>query len=604
MADSLPPELHRVDSDASVYHDARDNFEWDGRMVASNDGEEGHVQGDAGTKGPAVSQSQPGPRRARRQSSSAVWRRVRNLLDVEAFSSHPFLSSLRSRLGVDGRVEMDIPSETEADSIMRTVVRRMSTLHLAADREPDNESPLSRTPTILEVGTRVPLLSIVIMIVGTRGDVQPFIAMAQRLQQYGHRVRLATHACFRDFVTSNGIEFFPLGGDPMKLAAYVVKNGGAMPASVGEAMDKLDMMREIIVSTYGACTAADPADPDARPFTADAIISNPPTYGHIHCAEALDIPLHMFFTMPWTPTREFPHPMSKLSNALDPGWQNFVSYIAMDWLLWAGMEPVINQFRQEVLYLPPISLMGHGGHGILNTNKVPFAYTWSPTLVPKPNDWGRNVDVVGFFFLADQSSPTGQGSPPEYAPDPDLAAFLEAGEPPLFFGFGSCKMEEDVALRLTRAIVGAVEETGRRAILQEGWGKLGHGVPLPDTILRIGNCPHTWLLPRMAAVCHHGGAGTTAAGLIAGKPTMIVPFTGDQPFWGQAVFRQGLGPPPCAVGDVTKQIVVDAINNYLFDEVVRDNVLRASRLLAEEDGVGAAVQVFHGHLPALYVCRR
>lgn len=202
---------------------------------------------------------QPAGLRRRRRSSSAIWKRVRNMINDAAFNAHPFLNRLKSRLSSDGRVEMNIPSEQEADSIMRTVVRRLSTLHDAAATVSDGAShpadtggeegaAVSRTPTIVEVGSRVPPLSIVIMIVGTRGDVQPFIALSQRLQSYGHRVRLATHECFRGFVVGHGIEFYPLGGDPMKLAAYVVKNGGAMPASMGEAMDKLSMMKEIIVS--------------------------------------------------------------------------------------------------------------------------------------------------------------------------------------------------------------------------------------------------------------------------------------------------------------------------------------------------------------------
>jgi len=193
----------------------------------------------------------------------------------------------------------------------------------------------------------------------------------------------------------------------------------------------------------------------------------------------------------------------------------------------------------------------------------------------------------------------GSSLAPPYVPDKALADFLAAGEPPVYFGFGSCKMDERVALHLTKAIVEAVRATGRRAILQEGWGKLGHGVELPDCCLRIGNCPHTWLLPRMAAVCHHGGAGTTAAGLIAGRPTMIVPFTGDQPFWGQAVYRQGLGPPPCPVKDVTAETVTEALTNYLFASEVKANVLAVSAQLAAEDGVGAGVDCFHKYLPAL-----
>jgi len=162
--------------------------------------------------------------RHRRRSSSAIWRRVGAYLQEGIFAGHPFLQSLRSRLGIDGRVEMIFPGEpeAEADDVLSALGRYAS---LNQERtEVLEEGYFSRTPTIVDVGSRIPPLNIVIMIVGTRGDVQPFIALAQRLQLYGHRVRLATHSCFREFVTGHNIEFYPLGGDPMKLAAYVPRS--------------------------------------------------------------------------------------------------------------------------------------------------------------------------------------------------------------------------------------------------------------------------------------------------------------------------------------------------------------------------------------------
>ncbi|CAN1144941.1 Sterol 3-beta-glucosyltransferase UGT80A2 [Linum perenne] len=156
----------------------------------------------------------------------------------------------------------------------------------------------------------IPPLQIVMVIVGTLGDVQPFVAIVKRLQEDGHRVRLATHANFKDIVLTAGLDFFPLGGDPKVLAGYMVKNKGFFPSRPLELPVQRQQMREIIFSLLPACQ--DP-DPETNiPFRAEVIIANPPAYGHMHVAEALKVPLHVIFTMPWTPTSEFSHPMSRV----------------------------------------------------------------------------------------------------------------------------------------------------------------------------------------------------------------------------------------------------------------------------------------------------
>jgi len=157
-----------------------------------------------------------------------------------------------------------------------------------------------------------PYLNIVMLVVGTRGDVQPFLAYGQELQSAGHRVRLATHEVFRDFVLENGLEFFPLAGDPSELMEYAVNNDGIIPSIPaflkGEVGKHQRTIGEILETTWQACIlkGQNPGDP----FVANVIIANPPSFGHIHCAEKLGIPLHMVFTMPWSATIKFPHPFT------------------------------------------------------------------------------------------------------------------------------------------------------------------------------------------------------------------------------------------------------------------------------------------------------
>lgn len=158
-------------------------------------------------------------------------------------------------------------------------------------------------------------LNIVIQIVGSRGDVQPFIALGCELQKHGHRVRIATHDVFRDFVSKSGLEYYPIGGDPNELMAYMVKTPGLVPSmktiAAGEISKKRKMVHEMLQGCWKSCIYPDPDSVEQKPFVADAIIANPPSFAHVHCAQALGIPLHMMFTMPWTATKSFPHPLGR-----------------------------------------------------------------------------------------------------------------------------------------------------------------------------------------------------------------------------------------------------------------------------------------------------
>jgi UDP:flavonoid glycosyltransferase YjiC (YdhE family) len=185
-------------------------------------------------------------------------------------------------------------------------------------------------------------LDIVLQVVGSRGDVQPFVALGTELQKHGHRVRLSTHAVFDSFVRDAGLEFYPIGGDPAELMAYMVRNPGLIPSMkslrAGDIQKKRIMMAEILKGCWLSCISPDPVT--SEPFVADAIIANPPSFAHIHCAQALGIPVHIMFTMPWTSTMAFPHPLVniKLSHGSnsEPMMANFISYGVVEFLTWQG----------------------------------------------------------------------------------------------------------------------------------------------------------------------------------------------------------------------------------------------------------------------------
>lgn len=138
-------------------------------------------------------------------------------------------------------------------------------------------------------------------------------------------------------------------------------------------------------------------------------------------------------------------------------------------------------------------------------------------LLPKPKDWGSHISVSGFFVLPSKDV---------FTPPPDLLEFLEAGNPPIYVGFGSIVVDDSEAM--TSLVFEAIRQAGVRAVVSKGWGSLGTAnIEPPPNVFLLGNIPHTWLFERVSAVVHHGGAGTTAAGLFSGKPTVIVPFFGD-----------------------------------------------------------------------------
>ncbi|XP_073037730.1 sterol 3-beta-glucosyltransferase UGT80A2-like isoform X2 [Primulina eburnea] len=172
-----------------------------------------------------------------------------------------------------------------------------------------------------------------------------------------------------------GLEFHPLGGDPKVLAAYMVKNKGFLSSEPSEIHLQWSQIKKIIFSLLPACTDPDPNTNIS--FKVDYIIANPPAYGHTHVAEALKVPLHIFFTMPWTPTSELPHPLSRVRQPV--GYQ--LSYQIVDAFIWLGIRDMINEFRKKKLKLRPMTYLSVSCN---SSSVTPYGYIWSPHLVPKP----------------------------------------------------------------------------------------------------------------------------------------------------------------------------------------------------------------------------
>lgn len=517
----------------------------------------------------------------------------------------------RAKVGDDGRVNIRINQRSHKLSSMLVPALRQQRKLIAeqAPLPPPYVPPtLGGSPGELPP----PPMNIVIHVVGSRGDVQPFLALAMVLRDtYNHRVRLATHPVFKDFIEENGIEFFSIGGDPSELMAFMVKNPGLLPGfdtlRNGDVGKRRKGIAEMIKGCWRSCIetgdgtgieASDKAigdwmtdgdsplmnqspDGNFRPFVADAIIANPPSFAHLHCAERLGIPLHMMFTMPWSPTEAFPHPLANIeSTNAEQTISNYITYGLIDLLTWQGLGDIINRFRVHNLGLEPINIFY--APGMLARLKIPYTYCWSPALIPKPTDWGNHINISGFYFLNLASN---------YTPAPDLKAFLDAGPPPVYIGFGSIVVDDPNAM--TKMIFEAVKITGQRALVSKGWGGLGADeLGVPEGVFMLGNVPHDWLFKRVSCVVHHGGAGTTAAGIACGKPTVVVPFFGDQPFWGSMVARAGAGPKPTRYKDLTTQILADSILEALKPESL-ERAGDMAKTISKEKGCDVGAQTFH-----------
>lgn len=607
-----------------------------GAGAASQNAYQGGPDLEAGTTNAGQLQQQNQPRRQSTAASgqasqpkSSFWKRSgkknkSGSAHHRHYSSLSFLSSPSAKR--DGRLPISVKDTSHTGVLAKAVgaaVRRITPGDSGDDNRPSDadadaeayeadddayaaaQSKADMSPAAAEFGRisrslvhrKVPKLNVVIMVIGSRGDIQPFLKIGKDLKEkYGHRVRVATHPAFRDFIEKDaGLEFFSAGGDPAELMAFMVKNPGMIPSLAtvrsGDIGRRRDAMAEMFEGFWRACVDAtdDPNDlrnlklvGDNEPFIADAIIANPPSYAHLHCAEALGIPLHIMFTFPYTPTQAFPHPLANIKkSAVDPGYTNFISYPLIDMMVWQGLGDLINKFRVKTLDLEPISMIW--APGAVYRMHVPFTYLWSPGLIPKPNDWGPEIDIGGFVFLELASS---------FKPPASLEAFLAASEePPIYIGFGSIVVDD--ADSFTEMIFEAVRMSGVRALVSKGWGGFGgKGDNVPDNIYMLENTPHDWLFPKVRACVIHGGAGTTAIALKCGLPIMVVPFFGDQFFWGTMIEKSKVGPKPVPYKRLTAERLTEGIK-YLLGQEARDAAQTIAKSIEKEgDGADNACKSF------------
>ncbi|MFC8246584.1 glycosyltransferase [Streptomyces chartreusis] len=404
--------------------------------------------------------------------------------------------------------------------------------------------------------------TVVIFAGGSRGDVQPCLALGRTLALRGDTVRLLASTRHQPLVTAAGLEFRPLAADPAEIIASAegqeLLAGRNNPVAFIRGMGRVlrPRIRSVLDETQAGVEGA------------DLVLA--PTFGFLglHLSHYLRIPHAVVHFQPSQPTTMFPHPFTPTARFLG-SLGNRLSYDMIDLGAWLAFRGFINAWRRESLGLPALPPLVP----LREVRRATVLCAFSPTIVPRPPDWGPNVHMTGFWHHEQ----------PLWKPPQRLRSFLDGGPPPVYVGFGSMKTRDP---RTTDRIVrAALRRAGLRGVLA------GDPATSEDDMLVVDDIPHDWLFPRLAAVVHHGGAGTTASAMRAGVPSLLCPFFGDQTYWAGRVHRLGAGPAPLpaarlTVPDLTQRLIA-LTRNTTYTEVAR----RLGRALRTEDGTAHARQV-------------
>jgi sterol 3beta-glucosyltransferase len=411
---------------------------------------------------------------------------------------------------------------------------------------------------------------IVILTIGTHGDVRPCIALGEGMQRGGHRVRIATSTNFRDLVRDAGLEFSPLTADFQALL-------DADRAIADQGMD-LHAMARIFRDRYAVWAENWVSEGLAACSDAGLLVgvSNSTLLAKA-LSEAIAVPFAIARLQPLTPSGILPPMVLSGAGRKLPRLVSLAAHHLLYQLIWSVMRPAINDIVRPQLRLCPYPRWGPYLFSS-QMHAVKVINGFSRYVLPRPADWPDTSQIVGYWFLDE----------PCWQPPPELAEFLAGGPRPVYIGFGS--MVSSHAGGFTDTVLQAVKRSGLRAVLATGWGGLDAKEGFHDErVFFVRYAPHDYLFPRMAAAVHHGGAGTTAAAARAGIPSVIVPFYGDQPFWARCVACQGVAPPAMERKSLSAAGLASAIAQSQQPSMVKA-AAALGRAVRGEDGVAEALR--------------
>jgi sterol 3beta-glucosyltransferase len=413
-------------------------------------------------------------------------------------------------------------------------------------------------------------MRVAIASLGSRGDFQPMAALAVTLSRRGHDIRLITHQGCAGVVNEPGIDLRLIDCD-MRAELSTVE-GRQFLHSGRDVVARLRALRAIArrnlrVIWSGLAEHSQDTELLVCEWPSLTLMEAIAERRGLRCIPVFFQPRIPVFFQSRAGTTSFPYPSL-------PGWVNRLHHHLSDQVLWQAVRSLVNDGRRETLGLPPWPLFGPFARFRREAHPVLLAF--SRHILPRPADWHAGIEVTGYWFL---------DKPSAWQPPTELVEFLQAGPPPIYVGFGSMTLVDQTAT--TALVLGAIAEAGCRAVIAAGWGGLGPNLSLPN-IFTLEEAPHDWLFPRMAAVVHHGGAGTTAAALRAGVPSVLVPFVDDQFSWSRILALKGVAPEPVPQARLSVSGLGLAMRLALDDRAMRERAVALGALIQDEDGVAHA----------------
>lgn len=415
-------------------------------------------------------------------------------------------------------------------------------------------------------------MKISMVTIGSTGDVRPYILLGKELQKRGHDITIAAFEEFENMTTENGLKFYPLSGNVIKYMANLMKPGVKGVAFLKSFEDAIRDVAPILLNDM--MCSCEGADAMICTFMGSLFYS---------IAEKYNIPCIQTHFYPMDPN-EVVQISAAPGQGLGKMW-NRLTY-TVGYLLISLLEKrYLTQWREENGMEPRKMYTKPDYHAGENT--VPVIYAISPMVLPRPKAWDENIHMTGFWW---------DNEPVTWEAPEDLQAFLEQGEPPVYIGFGSM-VSEDMN-DIFDKVLEAVKEANVRAVICQGWGGKQAALQANPNIYFTEYVSHDWLFPKVKAVVHHGGAGTTAAGLRYGKPTLVVPFGGDQPFWGSRVYSMGCGPKPLSREKLTVQTLTQRLVELTAHESYRVAAEECGVRLSAENGTSNAADIVENEIRA------
>lgn len=426
--------------------------------------------------------------------------------------------------------------------------------------------------------------------VGSRGDLQPYLAILLELRRRGHQVSLIGSINFQAVAEAHGLSFVPLPGDFTALLSS--EAGLALMQAKPVRLISDALLGELLETAHAALEGT------------ELLLVSPLCLWGYHLAEAAGCPLVVLSPIPIMATGDFPFlGFPGQPTSCDDGRTrqrlrrrlNRSSYRLVSLLKWRQDARVIQAFRRDRLGLKPLPWGGAQSRRTPPAHLVdpPVLHLISPQVLPQPADWKASASLTGFCFLEPRSA-DGTIQPTTYRPDRELSAFLENGPAPFYAGFGSMIPGDPEAL--AAVVVEAAQLAGIRLILSPGWGRVVPRADLPAEVFVLEECPHSWLFPRVQAAIHHGGAGTTATTLRHGIPSTVVAFFADQPAWGRTLERLGVSPATHRLSSLSAEALAVSIRALAAEPRFRLRARELQQLLAREDGVACTVGAIEARL--------